>query len=141
MLLIFIWIHEALKAGNSAFLPPPRQLINWYRERYIGVAGLSDENTLYDMVMRYCTLRGLYNSAEAYPWQANAHYWMVTSLYNQMKPENLTEAELRKACRKELEKMSCCIHDGDSIPQPRAQLEKIYLPASADKAKAHIGTV
>jgi len=62
------------------------------------------------------TRYGVYNYAEAYPCQAGAHKWMVTSLYNQMKPENLSEAELRKVCRKELEKMSCRIHDGDSIP-------------------------
>jgi len=90
------------------------------------------------MVMRYCARRGLYNSAEAYPWQANAHYWMVTSLCSQMKSDNLSEAELRKACCKELEKMSCRIRNGDSIPQPRAQLEKIYTPASTEKARAHI---
>ncbi|MDU6432249.1 MULTISPECIES: replication protein P [Pantoea] len=43
-----------------------------------GAAGLPDGNTLYDMVMRYSARRGLYHSPEAYPWQANADYWMVT---------------------------------------------------------------
>lgn len=104
----------------------------------IGITGLPGEKTLYDMAMRYCARRGLNNSAEAYPWQANAHYWMVTSLYKQMKSENLTEAELRRTCRKELEKMSRRIRERESITPPCAQLEKIYVPVSPERAKVHI---
>ncbi|RNA76577.1 hypothetical protein EBO33_13190 [[Curtobacterium] plantarum] len=90
------------------------------------------------MVMEYCARRGLYHSPEAYPWQDNTHYWMVTSLYSQMTSHNLSEGELRKVCEKELEKMSRRIREGESIPPPRAQLEKIYVPVSPERARAHI---
>ncbi|WP_338670915.1 hypothetical protein V8Z79_06055 [Pantoea dispersa] len=41
---------------------------------------LTDENALYDMVMRYSARRSLYRFTEAYPWQANAHYSMAANL-------------------------------------------------------------
>lgn len=88
--------------------------------------------------MRYCARRGLYHFPETYPWQDNAHYWMVTSLYSQMTSRNLSEGELLKACRSELEKISRRIREGQSIPSPRVQLKKIYVPASPERARAHI---
>lgn len=60
------------------------------------------------------------------------------SLYSLMKLSNLSETELRKACKKELEKMSRRIREGESIPMPRAQLEKNYDPVSPERARAHI---
>lgn len=126
------------RASVSPFWPSPGQFISWCRKGDYGTAGLPDENTLYDMVMRYCVRRGLYETPESYPWKTNAHYWMVTSLYSQMKSGNLSESELRKACEKELEKMSLRIREGELIPPPRAQLEKIYVPVSPERARAHI---
>lgn len=126
------------RASVSPFWPTPGQFISWCRKGDYAAAGLPDENTLYDMVMRYCAQRGLYHSPEACPWQDNTHYWMVTSLYSQMTSHSLSEAELRKACEKELEKMSRRIREGESIPPPRAQLEKIYVPVSPERARAHI---
>lgn len=126
------------RASVSPFWPTPGQFISWCRKGDYVAAGLPDENTLYDMVMRYCAQRGLYHSPEACPWQDNTHYWMVTSLYSQMTSHNLSEAELRKACEKELEKMSRRIREGESIPPPRAQVEKIYVPVSPERARAHI---
>lgn len=126
------------RASVSPFWPTPGQFISWCRKGDYVAAGLPDENTLYDMVMHYCAQRGLYHSPEAYPWQDNTHYWMVTSLYSQMTSHNLSEGELRKACEKELEKMSRRIREGEAIPPPRAQLEKIYVPVSPERARAHI---
>ncbi|WHQ73462.1 replication protein P [Pantoea sp. Lij88] len=126
------------RASVSPFWPTPGQFISWCRKGDYVAAGLPDENMLCDMVMRYCAQRGLYHSPEAYPWQDNTHYWMVTSLYSQMTSHNLSESELRKACEKELEKMSRRIREGESIPPPRAQLEKIYEPVSPERARAHI---
>jgi len=126
------------RASVSPFWPTPGQFISWCRKGDYVAAGLPDENMLCDMVMRYCAQRGLYHSPEAYPWQDNTHYWMVTSLYSQMTSHNLSEGELLKACEKELEKMSRRIREGESIPPPCAQLEKIYVPVSPERAKAHI---
>jgi len=129
---------KCARASVSPFWPTPGQFISWCRKGDYVAAGLPDEDALYDMVIEYCARRGLYHSPEAYPWQDNTHYWMVTSLYSQMTSHNLSEGELRKACEKELEKMSRRIREGESIPPPRAQLEKFYVPVSPERARAHI---
>lgn len=126
------------RASGSPFWPSPGQFISWCRDGENGAAGLPDENTLYDMVMRYSARRGLYNSPEAYPWQANAHYWLVTGLYSMMRAQGLTEQELSMKCRSELRKMAARIQSGELIPPPRAQVEKLYVPASTERAVAHI---
>jgi len=45
------------------------------------------------MVMKYSRDRGYYSTAEAYPCNQPACFWMVTALYNQMRSTNLSEAE------------------------------------------------
>ncbi|MDT8849371.1 replication protein P [Pantoea dispersa] len=127
------------RASGSPFWPSPGQFISWCKEGESGAAGLPDENALYDMVMRYSARRGLYRSPEAYPWQANAHYWMVTNLYSQMRLKGLSESELRGKCRTELHKMAKRILAGEYIPPPRPQVEKLYVPVNSETALAHIG--
>jgi hypothetical protein len=127
------------RASGSPFWPSPGQFISWCKDGESGAAGLPDEHALYDMVMRYSARRGLYNSPEAYPWKANSHYWLVTTLYSQMRGKGLSESELRGKCRTELHKMAKRIKAGEYIPPPRLQLEKLYVPASHEKALAHIG--
>ncbi|WP_205952219.1 replication protein P [Pantoea stewartii] len=105
-------------ASNSA-------VISWYKDGESGATGLPDENTLYEMVMRYSARRGLYNSPEAYPWQANAHYWLVTTLYSQMRGRGLSESELRGKCRTELHKMGKRVRAGEYIAPPRHKVEKL----------------
>jgi len=60
------------RASGSPFWPSLGQFISWCKDVENGAAGLPDKNMLYEMVMRYSARRGLYNSPEAYPWQANA---------------------------------------------------------------------
>lgn len=55
-----------------------------------------------------------------------------------MTSHNLAEGELRKVCEKELEKTSRRIRKEESVPPPRAQLEKLYNPVSPERARAHI---
>lgn len=85
--------------------------------------------------MTYCAKRGDYASAEQYPWQSNAEYWMVTGLYSMMRANNLSESELRVKCRSELRKMSQRIEAGEQIPEPRKQLLKLSIPSSSEKAQ------
>lgn len=127
------------RASCSPFWPSPGQFISWCKDSESGAGGLPDENTLYEMVMRYSAHRGLYSSPEAYPWQANAHYWMVTGLYSAMRAQGLSEQELHLKCRGELRKMAARIRSGELIPPPRPQVEKLYVPASTERAVAHIG--
>ncbi|MFC7777696.1 replication protein P [Pantoea sp. GCM10028869] len=129
------------RASGSPFWPSPGQFISWCKDGESGAAGLPDEHALYDMVMRYSARRGLYDSPEAYPWQANAHYWMVTNLYSQMRGKCLSESELRGKCRTELHKMAKRIKAGEYIPPPRVQVEKLYVPVSTEAALAHIGQI
>lgn len=126
------------RASGSPFWPSPGQFIRWCKDGESGAAGLPDENALYDMVMRYSARRGLYSSPEAYPWQENTHYWLVTTLYSQMRGKGLSESELRGKCRTELHKMAKRIKAGEYIPPPRVKVEKLYVPASNESALAHI---
>lgn len=68
---------------NRPFLPSPGQFVAWCREEASVIAGLPNVSELVDMVYEYCRKRGLYPDAESYPWKSNAHYWLVTNLYEQ----------------------------------------------------------
>lgn len=122
------------RASGSPFLPSPGQFIEWCKQSVFAAAGLPDEDTLYAMVMTYCAKRGDYASPELYPWQSNAAYWMVTSLYSMMRANNLSESELRIKCRSELRKMSARIESGEDIPEPCRQLPKLSIPSTSEKA-------
>lgn len=50
----------------------------------------------------------------------------------------LSEPRLRVKCRAELRKMAARIQSGELIPPPRPQVEKLYMPASIEKALSHI---
>jgi len=75
----------------------------------------------------------VYITPEAYPWQANMHYWIVTGLYSAMRAQELTEQELRVKCRGKLRKMAARIWSGEQITPPRRQIEKLYVPASTER--------
>jgi len=63
---------------------------------------------------------------------------MVTGLYSQMRLKGLSESELRGKCRTELHKMAKRILAGEFISPPRLQVEKLYVPASTERAVEHI---
>ena len=63
---------------------------------------------------------------------------MVTGLYSTMRAQGLTEQELRVKCRCELRKMAARIQSGEQIPPPGPQLEKLYIPASTEKARDYV---
>ena len=130
---------KCARASGSPFWPSPGEFIQWCKRDDYSAVGLPDEDELYDMVMKYCARRGLYETPEKYPWKTNADYWMVTGLYSTMRAQGLTEQELRVKCRGELRKMAARIRSGEQIPAPRVQLEKLYVPASTERAKDHIG--
>ncbi|MDP1465978.1 replication protein P, partial [Klebsiella pneumoniae] len=77
---------------------------------------------LVDMVYEYCRKRGLYPEAESYPWKSNAHYWLVTNLYHNMRANALTDAELRRNAADELVHMTARINRCEAIPEPVKQL-------------------
>ncbi|EMH6600175.1 recombination protein NinB [Escherichia coli] len=87
---------------NRPFLPSPGQFVAWCREEASVIAGLPNVSELVDMVYEYCRKRGLYPDAESYPWKSNAHYWLVTNLYQNMRANALTDAELRRKAADEL---------------------------------------
>lgn len=122
------------RASGSPFWPSPGEFIQWCKQDDYSDVGLPEEDELYDMVMKYCARRGLYETPEKYPWKTNADYWMVTGLYSTMRAQGLTEQELRVKCRGELRKMAARIRSGELIPPPRLQVEKLYVPTSNKKA-------
>jgi len=123
------------------FLPSPGQFISWCHQEEFRTAGLPNEEELYLIVMKYCSQRGLYDCAENYPWQSNAEYWMVTTLYDQMRALNLTEAELKKRCRKQLHSMVQRLNADETIPAPRKQIPVLHIPSTTETAKSHIAQI
>ncbi|WP_435890580.1 replication protein P [Escherichia coli] len=107
---------------NRPFLPSPGQFVAWCREEASVTAGLPNASELVDMVYEYCRKRGLYPDAESYPWKSNAHYWLVTNLYQNMRANALTDAELRRKAADELSCMTARINRGEAIPEPVKQL-------------------
>ncbi len=107
---------------NRPFLPSPGQFVAWCREEASVTAGLPNVSELVDMVYEYCRKRGLYPDAESYPWKSNAHYWLVTNLYQNMRANALTDAELRRKAADELSCMTARINRGEAIPEPVKQL-------------------
>ncbi|WON77555.1 replication protein P [Serratia sp. UGAL515B_01] len=129
------------RASESPFWPSPGQFIAWCKQGVIRASGLPDAAGLYDLVMDYAKRRGLYSSAEAFPWSSNAAYWMVTKLYSEMRSLNLTESELLKHCGKELTAMSKRIEAGEPIPAPVVQIPKLHMPVSNEKALSKIAEI
>ncbi|MBS8942804.1 Replication protein P [Escherichia coli] len=107
---------------NRPFLPSPGQFVAWCREEASVIAGLPNVSELVDMVYEYCRKRGLYPDAESYPWQSNAHYWLVTALYTDMRSNGLSDAELRRKSSDELMRMVRRLNAGEAIPEPVRQL-------------------
>jgi hypothetical protein len=126
---------------ETPFLPSPGQFIAWCKQGEIRAAGLPDIDELYRMVMKHSRDRGYHSSAEAYPWESPACFWMVTALYNQMRSQNLTEAELRKRCGNELKNMSRRIESGELIPAPVVQIPKLHIPVSNEKGLDKIAEI
>lgn len=104
------------------FLPSPGQFVAWCKAEEASAAGLPDANDLVDLVYEYCRGRGLYPDAESYPWHSNAHYWLVTTLYANMRANSLSDSELRRKAADELAHMAVRINRGESIPDPVKQL-------------------
>lgn len=129
------------RASESPFWPSPGQFIAWCKQGATRAAGLPDADELYDMVMKFSAKRDLYDSAEAYPWATPACYWMVTKLNSEQKGLGLSELELRKRCVKELSTMSKKIEAGEPILAPVAQIQKLHIPVSNEKALDHIAEI
>lgn len=129
------------RASESPFWPSPGQFIAWCKQGAIRAAGLPDDESLYDMVLDYSARRGMFKSPEAFPWQSNAAYWMVTKLYSEMRANNLSESELRKRCGKELTAMSRRLEAGEQIPAPVVQIPKLHLPMSSERGLSKIAEI
>lgn len=118
---------------ETPFLPSPGQFVAWCRQGDTSRYGLPDADELYDMVMEYSARRGFYDSPEKYPWKSNECWLMVPALYSQMRSMNLTPAELRQKCVKELRSMAKRLDSGEKIGAPVAQIPKLHCPVSNEK--------
>lgn len=104
------------------FLPSPGQFVAWCKAEEATAAGLPSADELVDLIYLYCKKRGLYPDAESYPWESKTHYWLVTALYQDMRANALSDAELRRKAVIELTHMAVRINRGDVIPDPVKQL-------------------
>ncbi len=74
---------------------------------------------------RYCRDRGYYDSAELFPWTKSNWmlYWICTSVRQLMVRYNLSEAEVDKALRKEIQRWSEKVAAGEQVPTPATRIE------------------
>lgn len=107
---------------EKPFLPSPGQFVAWCKAEESAAAGLPDAHDLVDMVYQYCRTRGQYPDAESYPWKCNTHYWLVTTLYQNMRANSLSDSELRRKAADELGRMARRLNAGEAIPEPVKQL-------------------
>ncbi|UYM55277.1 replication protein P [Leclercia adecarboxylata] len=113
---------RAARRQERPFLPSPGQFVAWCKAEEATAAGLPSADELVDMIYLYCRNRGLYPDAESYPWESSTHYWLVTGLYQNMRANALSDAELRRKAVIELTHMAVRINRGDAIPEPVKQL-------------------
>ncbi|TSJ59568.1 Replication protein P [Atlantibacter subterranea] len=134
---------------EKPFLPSPGQFVAWCRAEESAAVGLPDQNELVKLVYEYCRNRSRYNDAESYPWPDNditprtvkyrASYWLVTTLYQQMRSYGLTDMELNRKAGEELAKMVKRIRAGEVIPEPVARLPVLgSKPVTREQGMAKI---
>ncbi|QKG44941.1 replication protein P [Providencia rettgeri] len=76
---------------------------------------------------RYCRDRGMYDSAEMYPYRHHVQYWIFTDTRRKMIDLRMTEPEVEKTLKKSLLEWSEKVAAGGKIPKPTLRL--------ADKSK------
>ncbi|MDA3133599.1 replication protein P [Atlantibacter subterraneus] len=137
------------RTQEKPFMPSPGQFVAWCRAEESAAVGLPDQNELVKLVYEYCRNRSRYNDAESYPWPDNditprtvkyrASYWLVTTLYQQMRSYGLTDMELNRKAGEELAKMVKRIRAGEVIPEPVARLPVLgSKPVTREQGMAKI---
>ncbi|MFO6427328.1 replication protein P [Escherichia coli] len=102
-------IHIA-RRQNQPLLPSPRQLPPGAGKKHPLTPGCQ---TPASWLIWFTSIAGsvAYPDAESYPWKSNAHYWLVTNLYQNMRANALTiDAELRRKAADELTCMTARIN-------------------------------
>lgn len=123
---------RAARRQEKPFLPSPGQFVAWCKAEDSAALGLPDQNELVSLVYEYCRNRSRYHDAESYPWpdhgitphtvKFRACYWLVTTLYQQMRSAGLSDMELNRKAGDELAKMIKRIRHGEELPEPVALL-------------------
>ena len=80
---------------------------------------------------RYCRDRGMYDSAEMYPFKHPVQYWMFTDLRAQMLEHRLTDIECERRLAKMLAKWTERVHKGETVPRPTLKVEDKTRPPPA----------
>ncbi|WGL99712.1 replication protein P [Arsenophonus sp. aPb] len=92
--------------------------------------GISDHSMLNDW-KRYCRDKGMYDSAELYPFKHPVQYWIFTDLHRKMIDMCLTEGEIEKQLKKMLIDWSERVANGGSISKPIIRLADRSRPRPA----------
>ncbi|QHJ84883.1 MAG: hypothetical protein [Caudoviricetes sp.] len=119
---------EYIKAGmtvarrqNTDFLPSPGKFISWCKDGISEQIGLPTASELVEMTIKFAAEKGII-LAEDYPFPNNACYWIVTSLYCEMRERNLSAKELEKLAQEKLTSMTNKILNGYVVPEPVKQI-------------------
>lgn len=119
---------------STPFLPSPGQFVAWCRQGSIKAAGLPDNEEVMAEFKKYCANRGLYKSAESYPWSKPIMYWIITDLRQDMVSHNRTTSEIEKSAANSLLAWAKKIEAGQLIPEPVMRISDNRQPLGiADK--------
>ena len=79
----------------------------------------------------YCRDRGMYDSAELFPWTHAVMYWICTDVRQRMIQYRLTEQEVEKALKQKLDHWCQRVADGGQVPKPVLRLSDKTRPKPA----------
>lgn len=79
----------------------------------------------------YCRDRGMHDSAELFPWSHPVMYWICTDVRRRMIDYRLTEMEVEKALKKQLELWIQKVANGGQVPKPVMRLQDKTRPRPA----------
>lgn len=79
----------------------------------------------------YCRDRGMYDSAELFPWSHPVLYWICTDVRQRMIQYRLTEMEVEKALKQQLEHWCQKVANGGEVPRPTMRLQDKTRPRPA----------
>lgn len=150
-----VWFEELAKAGvitpqklkrgldiaatnNSPFFPCVGAFIEWCNTTDYAELGLPTADELPARVNKfqsfYCT-----DDELKFEFKSNAEYWLLTDLCGRSRRDQWTHTEFNKQCETALKAMAKRIESGETIPEPRPQLqETVSVPTTPEKAMEFI---
>jgi len=104
------------RSSSSPFWPSPGQFVAWCNSG-VSVLGIGLDDVMAEF-HRYNRDKGLYESAEAFPWQHPVLYWIVCDARRAMYQRCMGEPEVEQYAARKLSEWAKKVSEGEHIPNP-----------------------